>query len=81
MLDGWLKLGLRLSYKISEQYKQTYDYSKASYVRVQMFKDQDIRKNVASNASTDVFGIPTMYTIHFLPNASPKDVKTMVNSD
>ena len=81
MLDGWLKLGLRLSYiRGGKEYVQNIYSWKGRVVRIQVVKDQVIRKNVASNASADVFGIPTGYIIPFLPTSTPKDVKDKVCS-
>ena len=80
LLDGWLKLGLRLSFMRDDKSVQCKDRTNSSPGGIRVLKDQDIRKNVALNASTDVFGIPTRYIFRFFPTTSPKDVKNKVCS-
>ena len=80
MLDGWLKLGLRLSRVRSDEYVKDEYFSKVPQVRIQVLKDHHIRKNVASNASTDVFCIPIGCIFFCPPNRSLKAVKNMVCS-
>ena len=80
MLDGWLKLGLRLSHVKSDEYAQDEYYPNVPQVKIRVLKDHHIRKDVASTASTDVFGIPTSYVFLCPPNRSLKSVKKMVCS-